>query len=307
MRVAVIGRTEILYETALLISNAGHEIVCIITSKEAPEYTRTAQDFRSLSEEWGIPFAEGSKIIEHADLLRNSQAEIAVSMNYTGIFPKSVIDIFPLGVLNAHGGDLPRYRGNACQAWAILNGEERIAMCIHKMIGDELDSGDIISRDYMQIDRTTKVTHTWEWMRQRTPELMLEAIEKLKQSPSNILEAQSKHPKDALRCYPRLPEDGRIDWNQPAIQILRLINASNRPYSGAFCNFEDKRMRIWDAALVEDEEVYFAISGQVTAISEDFIEVACGSGKLKIYRAQLDDGNESSPSRFITSIRKRLK
>ena len=38
-----------------------------------------------------------------------------------------------------------RYRGNACQAWAILNGE-KISLCIHKMIGGELDSGDIITR-----------------------------------------------------------------------------------------------------------------------------------------------------------------
>ena len=36
-----------------------------------------------------------------------------------------VISIFTLGILNAHGGDLPRYRGNACQAWAIINGEEK--------------------------------------------------------------------------------------------------------------------------------------------------------------------------------------
>ena len=38
---------------------------------------------------------------------------------------EEVIDFFELGILNAHGGDLPRYRGNACQAWAIINGEER--------------------------------------------------------------------------------------------------------------------------------------------------------------------------------------
>ena len=30
-----------------------------------------------------------------------------------------------VGILNAHGGDLSKYRGNACQAWAILNGEKK--------------------------------------------------------------------------------------------------------------------------------------------------------------------------------------
>jgi methionyl-tRNA formyltransferase len=306
MRVAIVGRTEILYDTALLLRKSGHEIVCIVTAKEAPEYTRTAQDFRSLAEAWGITFAQGPRIAEYADLLRDAQAEIAVSMNYTGMIPKSVIGLFPLGILNAHGGDLPRYRGNACQAWAILNGEDHIGLCIHQMIGGELDSGDIIARDYLSIDHCTKVTQVWQWMEKRVPILMLEAVEKLTRDPNYVLERQSKNPADALRCYPRRPEDGRIDWNRRAIEILRLVNASNKPYSGAFCDYEGRRLLIWDAALVEDGEVYCAIPGQVTAIAEGCIVVACGSGKLKIQKVQFQGEDECPPSRCITSIRKRL-
>ena len=45
-------------------------------------------------------------------------------MNYTGIIPQSIIDLFNHGILNIHPGDLPRYRGNACLAWAIINAEK---------------------------------------------------------------------------------------------------------------------------------------------------------------------------------------
>ena len=124
MKIAIIGRTEILYDTAIYLKEAGHDICCIITAKEAPEYTRTVEDFRRLAKLYNIPFASGSKIIKNIDLLRDSDAEIGVSINYTGLIPQSVIDIFPLGLLNSHGGDLPRYRGNACQAWAIINAEK---------------------------------------------------------------------------------------------------------------------------------------------------------------------------------------
>ena len=120
--------------------------------------------------------------------MRAAQADIAVSINYTGAVPQAVIDLFPLGILNAHGGDLPRYRGNACQARAIPNGEERIGLCVHRMIGGELDSGDIIARDYLAIDHTTKVTRVWEWMSMRTPELMLEAVQMLDANPDFLLE-----------------------------------------------------------------------------------------------------------------------
>ena len=70
MRIAIIGRTELLYETALQLHEAGHSIVCIITAKEAPEYTRTAAEFRELADTWQIPFAQGGRIAKHADLLR---------------------------------------------------------------------------------------------------------------------------------------------------------------------------------------------------------------------------------------------
>jgi UDP-4-amino-4-deoxy-L-arabinose formyltransferase/UDP-glucuronic acid dehydrogenase (UDP-4-keto-hexauronic acid decarboxylating) len=46
-KIAIIGRTEILYETTLLLHAAGHKITCIITAKEAPEYIKTSEDFEN--------------------------------------------------------------------------------------------------------------------------------------------------------------------------------------------------------------------------------------------------------------------
>lgn len=112
MRIAIIGRTEILYNTARHLRKAGYTITCILTAKEAPEYTRSAADFQALADQWRIPFAQGPRIVDHLDFLKASASEIAVSINYTGIVPQEAIDIFPLGILNAHGGDLPRYRVN---------------------------------------------------------------------------------------------------------------------------------------------------------------------------------------------------
>lgn len=305
MKIAIIGRTEVLYDTALLLHETGNDIVCILTAKEAKEYTCTAQDFHTLADKWQVSFAQGSKIIEFTDFLRDSRADIGVSINYTGVIPQSVIDIFPFGILNAHGGDLPRYRGNACQAWAILNGDDRIGLCIHRMIGGELDSGDILARDYLSIDHSTKVTQVWHWMTMRTPALILESVERLARDPGYILERQSQDTKDALRCYPRLPEDGRIDWGKTAIDVLRLINASNKPYAGAFCNFDGDKMIIWDAKIVEKVENFCAVPGQVTTIGEGFIDVACGSGKLRIQTVEYK-GEVVSACEMIHSIRHRL-
>ena len=83
MRVAIIGRTEILYDTAVQLQGAGHEVVCILTAKEAPEYRRGSEDFRKLAEEWSIPFASSARIREYRDFLAGARADVAVSINFS--------------------------------------------------------------------------------------------------------------------------------------------------------------------------------------------------------------------------------
>lgn len=307
MKVAIIGRTEILYETIELFLKNSYEIPLIITSKEAPEYTKTSKDFENLANKIGAKYIYTNKLDEYKEEIKKTNCEIAVSLNYSSIISQSVIELFPLGVLNAHGGDLPRYRGNACQAWAILNGEDKIGLCIHSMIGGEVDSGNIIDREYLDIDINTKITKCWEWMAHRIPQMFLNSVIKLQKDSSYVLEIQSKDAKDALRCYPRVPEDGKIDWNKSSVEILRLINASNKPYGGAYCFYEDKKLIIWDAELFEDDEIYLSEVGQISNIEKDgSIVVISGNGKLKIKEIEYG-GFTGKPSEKIRSIRKRLK
>lgn len=307
MKIAIIGRSEVLYDTARALLGFGYEIACILTAKEASEYTRTAKDFEDLAAELNVPFARGSNILKHKCFLRDAKADIAVSINFSGIIPQAVIDIFPSGILNAHGGDLPRYRGNACQAWALLNGEDQIGLCIHKMIGDELDSGDIISRDYYPAHINTKIGEVWSWVQARTPHLFLSACQNLAKNPKYILEAQPKDTKFALRCYPRKPEDGKIDWSKSAIDVLRLINASGPPYAGAFATLNGQKILIFDAEIMEDGEIYCAVPGQITKIDKlaGSYCVATGKGKITIKHSVLGtDG--TTVMEHLSSPRMRL-
>jgi methionyl-tRNA formyltransferase len=310
MRVAIIGRTEILYECAQEILKRGHCIPLIVTSKEAPEYKITSKDFENLAEQIGAKFIYTPKINEEKIIeeIKNLDAiDIAVSINYTGVMSQDVINLFDLGILNAHGGDLPKYRGNACQAWAIINREKRIGLCIHKMMGGELDSGDIIERDFLDIDINNRIGEVYQWMESKTPLMMVSAIDKLAKNSDYILEKQSKNPKDALRCYPRMPEDGKIDWSLPAEDILRLVNASSEPFSGAFCTYMDKKLIIWRASLISYQTNYLAVPGQVIEIEKvkGYVDIACRLGEVRLELVEYE-GSRVKPSSVIKSIRKRL-
>lgn len=307
MKITIIGRSEMLYDTCELLLASGFEISCIVTSKEAPEYKKNADDFQNLANMLKVPFLKSTKLSKNIKILKETGSNIAVSVNFPAIIQQEIIDIFPLGILNAHGGDLPKYRGNACQAWALINGEKRIGLCIHKMIGGELDSGDIIQRDYLPVNIDTKISDVFIWMNQRIPLLFKKAIEKLSIQPQYVLEVQSSDPNDALRCYPRKTEDGLIDWSKSAIQILRLINASGPPYSGAFTTLEGKKITILEARLNDVIEKYCAVPGQITNINKTkgVFSVATGSTKLIIKHAFFDD-TKVSVFEALSSTRQRL-
>lgn len=309
--IAIIGRTEILYNTALNILNSGHQVSLIVTAKEAAEYKKTSSDFEQLAQKINATYIYTAKINTPDSISKIKKLppiDMAVSVNYPGIISQEVIKLFNLGVLNAHGGDLPRYRGNACQAWAMINKEDKIGLCVHKMIGGELDAGDIITRKYYPINMNTRIGQVYAWMEKESPALFLEALKKLEKNPKYVLEKQSKNKQDALRCYPRSPEDGEIDWGNSNEDILRLINASSEPFAGAFCKYQGEKMVIWRAQIYQDDEIYLAVPGQITSLNRDdgSVVVATDQGKLLIQEIEFRD-QRTSPFTFIKSIRKRLK
>jgi methionyl-tRNA formyltransferase len=235
-------------------------------------------------------------------------ADCVVSVNFTSIISANTIERYPLGVLNAHGGDLPRYRGNACQAWAILNGEEKIAMCIHKMIPDELDSGDIIARAYLPISSNTKIKNVHEWFEKIVPQLFSSALDKISSEPHFILETQSKNASDTVRCFPRRPEDGEVDWSVSADKIVRLINASGRPFVGAYSTLEDTRIYFFNGLEVKEEEKYYAVPGQILQINDasKSVDVATGRGTIRLSDMKNSQGTDPNFSETFRSVRQRF-
>ena len=123
--------------------------------------------------------------------------------------------------------------------------------------------------------------------------------------PNFILQTQSKLESEALRCYPRKPEDGKIIWEKDCEDVLRLINASSEPYQGAFSYLNEKKIIILRAEILKSNEVFCAIPGQITAICKDSVNVACGRGKIKINKIKYEN-KEMNPSELINSVRMRF-
>ena len=299
MKVALIGRTQWLYETGRYLHANGIEIPLVITASPAPEYSRKISDFERFAREIGAGFYVAKHLYNKALVLKLEQCDVGVSVNWPFVISQESIEHFRGGILNAHMGDLPRYRGNACPNWAIINGEKEIAISIHVMEGRYLDCGRVITQKKITLNDNTYITDIYNRANSVIPSLFLEALSLLSKNPYYMLKYADSDSPDSLRCYPRKPEDSRISWSDTAENIHRLIRASSRPFLGAYGFFEGKRIIVWKSELFFDHEHYCAVPGQVCAVNPEYFVVITGKGKLKITEWECEEQ--------VLSIRQRLE
>jgi methionyl-tRNA formyltransferase len=309
LRVAVIGRTEMLLDAARRVQSDGHIISLVATCKESGHELAGAVDFERLAKESEAPFLQGRALASEGGLavIREARCDIAISMNWLTLIPSSVRDCIRLGVFNAHPGDLPRFKGNACPNWAILLGEPHVALTIHAM-ADQLDAGPIFEKTYLALHNDVDMRQVYEWLRTAVPEAYQRLI---KAAANDVLQlmSQPENPQLGLRCYPRRPEDGRIDWTRPTQDVLRLVRASTRPFAGAFTFLEgSRRLTIWSGRVEQILEPFCAAPGQVAfGVGGDPV-IAGSDGYLRLLDIELEGCNSvvEAKTAVLSSLRNRL-
>jgi methionyl-tRNA formyltransferase len=301
-----IGRSRYLYDGIKQLLSKGYSFKAIVTEEAYEEYDIKHTDFEQLAKEAGAAFfmIKSLNNEELTRIVKDNKIRAAISVNWKYTIPKSFLDLFECGILNFHLGNLPDYKGNATVNWTIINGETYINGNIHKM-DPELDAGDVIVRKAIPITSQTYIADILKQAEADVPFLYEEAIKKVLAQPDAY---EVKGTIRGSRCYPRLPEDSQINWNQPVENVSRLVRASSRPYNGAYSFLNGEKIVIWKARPFVPEDKFFAIPGHVVALnkSTSSIMVACTDGLLEVQEIE-KDGEVMVPTNFIKSIRLRFK
>ena len=290
------------------VRNSGGEIPLVITARSEPNYLAKEDDFENLARRCDANFFCGSGI-DSPDILtmiEEANCDIAISMNWPTVLSKKVLDLFPIGIFNAHPGNLPRYRGNACPNWAILQDEKEVVLCIHQMT-EELDAGPIAFRDSFSIAEGQYVGDVYDWLRVRVPALFLELVGKAAED-NFLLEEQPSDPLLALRAFPRRPNDSQINWRQSSDAIWRLVRASSRPFDGAFTTLEGaEKIIVWRAEPFQSPTPFLAMPGQIVFFEGSDPVIACGDGMLRLEEVEsLNWDSVETKKRIGSSMRNRM-
>jgi methionyl-tRNA formyltransferase len=227
------------------------------------------------------------------EVLKRLHPDLFVVAAYGQILPKSILRIPRHGAVNVHASLLPKYRGAAPIAWAILKGEE-VTGITTMMMDEGMDTGDILLQKTIPIgeDETSETLH--EKLAALGAQLLLETLERMK--AGNLGPIPQDHSKATYA--PSLKKvDGRIDWRKEAIEINRQVRAFN-PWPGAFTEWEGRFLKIYKGEVREGTSI-----GKVGAViwaGSDFVEVETGKGSFLIREVQTEGKKRMSVQNFIS-------
>jgi len=84
--------------------------------------------------------------------VKEQKIDLIVSVSASQIFGQEILAAPPLGCINLHNGDLPRYKGMLPNFWQMYNGEANSILTIHTMV-PRLDQGRVVLQESTPISK----------------------------------------------------------------------------------------------------------------------------------------------------------
>lgn len=228
--------------------------------------------------------------------LRELAPEVMVVAAFGQILPPEVLAIPPHGCLNVHASLLPRYRGAAPIAAAILAGEEQTGVTL--MLMDEgLDTGPILAQAGCPIEPQDTTGSLSVRLAHLGADLLVETLPRW-------LDGQivPRPQEDSLASYCRIitKKDGLIDWSLPATALWLRVRAYH-PWPGTYTYWQGKLLKILRARPVtlgpSSEK-----PGRVIGL-DDGVAVVTGADALLLEEIQLAGKKALAAQEFIRGQR----
>ncbi len=275
--------SEVGYECLSLLLERGDNIVALITHEDNPSEKIWFKTPAVAAREKGIPvFApENVNTPEWREKIAALAPDLILSVYYRHMIGTRILAMPRLGAFNMHGSLLPRYRGRAPINWAVLHGEPRLGMTLHRMVAAP-DAGAIVDQDGVEIGPRDTAEQAFRKVLPCARRVLARQIDAL------LAGTACETPQDdAQATYfgGRKPEDGRIDWRQTSQQIFNLIRAVTDPYPGAFTDVGGARLMVWWAEP-ETPATAQRCGRPGEILSTAPLVVATGDGALELTRTE---------------------
>lgn len=144
MRVVFMGTPDFAVPSLRALADAGAEVALAVTRPDAVRgrgRKLVASPVKEVALSLGVPVLEARRIDDAAFArVADAAPDVLVVAAYGAILPQRVLDLPRIDAVNVHASLLPRWRGAAPIARAILAGDERAGVSIMRLVA-ALDAG----------------------------------------------------------------------------------------------------------------------------------------------------------------------
>jgi methionyl-tRNA formyltransferase len=234
--------------------------------------------------------------------LADAAPDVLIVAAYGLILPQSVLDI-PRGLrdgwnprlsaINVHASLLPRWRGAAPIARAIEAGDATTGITIMQMDAG-LDTGPMLLAQALDIapdDTTASLTTR---LADLGAALLVQALRAVP-----VLVAEPQPASGASYAAKIGKAEAWLDWAAAAPVLARKVRAFD-PFPVALARMGETPIKIWRAEPVEHGTT--AAPGTIVGIGPAGIDVACGTGCLRLTELQRPGGKRLPAREFLAGF-----
>ena len=282
MRVLFWGTPEFAAPPLRALIGEGFEVVGLVTQPDKPKgrsRTITAPPVKQIAAEEEIPVlqpknARDPELVEKLEALK---PDISIVVAYGHILPQRIIDLPPKGTLNIHASLLPALRGAGPIQAAIRQGLSETGVSVMRVV-PALDAGPVLLQASMPIFDDEAFGELQNRLSELGALTLIEALTLV-----NLGKAKETIQDDSRATYaPKVTrESSRINWRDSAVEISRLIRASD-PKPGAFTKTPKGDVKLFEPKVMDGIK---GEPGEVLKVTGELV-IACGLDALRINEVQ---------------------
>jgi methionyl-tRNA formyltransferase len=292
LRLVFMGTPDFAVPTLGEIVGRGHQVVAVYTRAPRPAGRGMAlqpSPVARAAQRFGLPVLAPTTLKgeDAAAAMRTHGADAAVVVAYGLILPKAILEAFPRGAFNLHASLLPRWRGAAPIARAIMAGDAESGVTIMQM-DEGLDTGAMANVHRVPIGPDMTAGDLHDALSRIGADLMLRTLATLERGTLD----PRPQPEEGVTYAEKISkEETRIDWAKPWQDVHNHIRGLS-PSPGAWCEIDGVRVKVLRSTMAE-------ATGAPGTVLDNALTIACGSGAVRLTQVQRAGAKAMSAEEFL--------
>ena len=278
-----------------LIALKDAEVVGVFTQPDRPKgrgNKLAASPVKETALKAGIPVFQPERIRKTGvEDLRNLKPDLCVTAAFGQILSQEILDIPPMGNINVHASLLPKHRGSAPIAHAIMACDRKAGVTT-MMMDAGIDTGDMLLKAETEIGESETCAELTERLSRIGAELLIRTIDEMK---AGTLRRVPQNEADMTYDPMLTKEMGNPDFTADADRVRGQINGLN-PWPCVSVPMGEDRLKLLRAVTAEGSGEAGSV---IAADPKNGLVIACGNGAVRILEVQAPGGKRMRAEDYL--------